>query len=103
MDQRLAAGDGDDRRAALVDSIKAFLDAQAPVQNRPRIVDLAAAGTGQVAAKQRLEHQHQGEARAAHQSLSDDIGAYGNLLFQRYGHYQFLIWVVGNWPPRGYR
>ena len=65
------------------------------------IVDLAAAGAGEVAAEQRLEHQHQGIAPAAHQPLFDDIGPHGDLLFQRYGHYAFLVWVVGKLAPTG--
>ncbi len=59
VQQRLAAGDRHHRRAAFVDRLQAFRDRQALVQDFGRIVDLAAAGAGQVAAEQRLQHQHQ--------------------------------------------
>ena len=59
VQQRLAAGDDDDRRAAFVDRFEALGDAEPLVQDRVGIVDLAAAGAGQVAAEQRLQHQHE--------------------------------------------
>ena len=59
VEQRLAAGDGDGRRAAFVDRLHALLVRQALVQDLVRIIDLAAAGAGQVAAEQGLQHQHQ--------------------------------------------
>ena len=65
VQQRLAAGDRHHRRAALVDRLHALGDRQALVQDLGRIVDLAAAGAGQVAAEQRLQHQHQRVALAA--------------------------------------
>ena len=49
VDERLAAGDGDDGRAALVHRLQALLNAQALIQDFVRVVDLAAAGTGQIA------------------------------------------------------
>ena len=59
VQQRLAAGDRDHRRAAFVDRLQALRDRQALVQDRIGIVDLAAAGAGEIAAEQRLQHQHQ--------------------------------------------
>src|SRR5215467_13939359 len=55
VQQRLAAGDGDDRRAAFLCRVERVLDRDALVQDLGRIVDLAAAGASEVAAKQRLE------------------------------------------------
>ena len=75
MQQRFAAGDGDRRRAAFVDRVHAFVEGQALVEDLVGIVDLAAAGAGEVAAEQRLQHQHQRIALAAGQMLLDDIGA----------------------------
>jgi hypothetical protein len=46
VNQRFPARDGDDRRAAFGDRVQALLERQAPVQDRRRIVDLAAAGAG---------------------------------------------------------
>ena len=59
MQQWLATGDHHHRGAALVDRFHAFGDGQALVQNFRWIVDLAAAGTGQIAAEQWLQHQYQ--------------------------------------------
>src|SRR3546814_18169199 len=57
MQQRLAARDGHDGRAAFVDRRKTLRNTQPPVQNGVGIVDLAAAGAGQVATAQRIEHE----------------------------------------------
>ena len=61
VDQRLAAADADDRRAALVDRGQALLDRQLLLDRRLVLANPAAAGAGQVAGVQRLEHQHQRE------------------------------------------
>ena len=75
VDQRLAARDRDHRRAALVDRVEAFLHRQAPVEDRIRIVDLAAARAGEIAAEQRLQHQHERIALAAEELLLQEVGA----------------------------
>ena len=80
VDQRLAAGDRDHRRAALVDRVEALLHRQALVEDRVRIVDLAAADAGEIAAEQRLQHQHQRIALAAPQLLLEQIGADAHFL-----------------------
>ena len=46
MDQRLAAGYSHHRRAAFVDRVEAVLDRQTLVEDRVRIIDLAAADAG---------------------------------------------------------
>lgn len=74
MKQGLAASDGDGGCAAFVDRIHALLIGQALVQDLIRIIDLAAAGTGQVTTEQRLQHQHQ-RIFAAGEVLLHDIGA----------------------------
>src|SRR5271166_1961258 len=51
MEQRLAAGEHHDWGTAFLDSIEAFVDAQSLIEDRGRIVDLAAAGAGEVAAE----------------------------------------------------
>ena len=43
-----------------VGCVQALLDAQAAIQDRGRVIDLAAPGARQIAAEQRLQHQHQG-------------------------------------------
>ena len=67
VDQRLAAGDRHHGRAALVDRVEAFLDRQPAIEDRIGIVDLAAADAGEIAAKQRLQHQHERIAFAPRQ------------------------------------
>ena len=74
VDQRLAARDRHHRRAAFVDRVEAFLHRQPLVEDRVRIIDLAAADAGEIAAEQRLEHQHQRIALAPRQALLHDVG-----------------------------
>ncbi len=73
VQQRLAAGDRDDGRAAFVDGVQRVFDRHVLVQNRVGIVDLAAAGASQVAPEQRLKHQHQRIALPAGHALTDDV------------------------------
>ena len=75
VQQRFAAGDGNHGRAALVDRAHAFVVAEALVQDLVGIVDLAAARAGEVAAEQRLEHQHERIAPRPAQMLLHHIGA----------------------------
>ena len=86
MEQRLAAGDRHGRRAAFVDRFHALVIDEALVQDLVGIIDLAAAGAGQIAAEQRLQHQHQRIALAPHQVLLDDIGADARRLLERNTH-----------------
>ena len=86
VQQRFAARDDDDRRAAFIGRRDALVDTQALVEDRVGIVDLAAAGAGEVAAEQRLEHQHERIAPDALEVLSDDIGADPDRLAQRNWH-----------------
>ena len=86
VQQRLAAGDHHHRRAAFVDRLHAFFIGKALVENLVGIIDLAATGALQIAAKQRLQHQHQRVALATHEMLLDDIGANARALEHRYTH-----------------
>src|SRR5438045_9779738 len=54
MQQRLSAGNRNHGRAALVDRLEALFRRELTFQNVGRILALAASGTGQVAAEQRL-------------------------------------------------
>ena len=83
VEQRLAAGDRDHRRAAFIDGCKAVGHRQALVEDFVGIVDLAAAGAGEIAAEQRLEHEHERIALAAGQMLPDHIGADEGFLQKR--------------------
>ena len=75
MQQRLAAGDHDDRRAAFVDRREAVGKRQALVENLVWIIDLAAARASEIAAEQRFEHQDERKALASRQALAHHIGA----------------------------
>ena len=86
VQQRLAAGDRDDRRAALVDRVQAFPEAELLPENFIGIVDLAAAGAGQVTAEQGLKHQYQRIAFDAPEVLLGDIRADPDLLNERNRH-----------------
>src|SRR6266516_7002943 len=90
VDQRLAARNRHHRRATFVGGIPAFLRRHAAIEDRVGIVDLAAADACEVAAKQRLEHQHQRIALSAKQFLLDHIPADAQFLEERYCHYKFL-------------
>ena len=80
VDERLAAGDGDHRRAALVDGVEAFLYRKSLVQDRVGIVDLAAPEAGEIAAEQRLQHQHERVALAPREALLEYVRADDGLL-----------------------
>src|SRR5690348_7447624 len=86
VEQGLAAGDRDHRRAAFVDRLEALFDRQALVQDLVGIIDLAAAGAGEVAAEQRLEHENQRITLDAGQALFHHVGADADHLIERNGH-----------------
>src|SRR5262249_13412993 len=72
VDQRLAAANADDGRAALVHRGQALGDGQLLLDRLRVFADAAAAGAGQVAGVQWLEHQNQGEALRAGDLLTRD-------------------------------
>src|SRR5262245_2478940 len=76
VQQRLAAGENHDRGATLIDSVEALFDAEALIEDRVGVVDLATTGTGEVAAKQRLQHQNQRITPHTPQVLTHDIGTH---------------------------
>ena len=61
MQQRLAAGNRDHRRARTPPPRGSTPPASAPLQNVRRVLDFAAAGARQVAAEQRLQHSTSGK------------------------------------------
>src|ERR1700731_3104085 len=76
----------DHGRAALIDRGQGVLDGDALVKNGVGIVDLAATRASEIAAKQRLQHQHKRIAFAARKMLSNDIGADSYNLSEGYAH-----------------
>src|SRR5664280_1000195 len=73
MHQRLAAGDGHHRRTALVHRAETFLGREVLLEHVRGILDLAASGASQIAAEERLQHQHQRIALAALDLLLQDV------------------------------
>ena len=59
MQERLAAGNRDHRGAAFVDRLKALLGREVRPQHFGWVLNLAAAAAGEIAAKERLEHEHE--------------------------------------------
>src|SRR5271166_6388565 len=86
MHQRFAAGNGDHRRAALVHRTEALFRRKVLLEHVCWILDLAATGTRQVAAEQRLQHQHQRVALAAFDLLFEDVRGDRPHLRNRYTH-----------------
>ena len=86
MQKRLAAGDRDHGRAALFHCGKALLGRKLLFENVRRILHLAAAGAGQAATEERLEHQHQGIALDAGELLLQHIGGNRAHLGNRNSH-----------------
>src|SRR5262245_58621142 len=106
VDERLAARDRDPGGAALVDRVEALLDGEPAIQDRVGIVDLAAAEAGEIAAKQRLQHQHQRVTFAAQELLLEDVGAESDLPVKRNSHRSNFLFaastlrqIYGNMPP----
>ena len=65
MHERLAAGDGDHRRAAFIHGLEALLGREVHFENVRRILDFSAARAGQIAAEKGLQHEDQRIALAA--------------------------------------
>src|SRR5205807_5055295 len=98
VQQGLAPGDHDDRRAAFVDRREAVGERQALVENLVRIIDLAAARAGKIAAEQRFEHQDERKAFTSRQALTHHIGADLPHLQNRYS--QCLLLGILQTRPR---
>src|SRR6266851_410440 len=73
MQQRFAAGDRNHRGSALFDRLEAVFGRKLRLQDVRGILNLAAAGARQIAAEQRLQHQHQRILLPAHQLLLQNI------------------------------
>jgi hypothetical protein len=86
VQEGLAARDAHDRGAALVGGAQAGLDRELRAQHVRRVLDLPAAGAGEVAAVEGLEHQHEREARLAAQPPAQQIGRHRPHLRERDAH-----------------
>jgi hypothetical protein len=86
VDERFAARNCDHRGAAFINRLQAFLDREPAVEDLIRIVDLSAADACEIAAEQRLKHQHQRIALAAKHLLLEQVRANLHFLEERYLH-----------------
>ena len=86
VDQRLAAGDRDHRRAALLDRSDRLLDRHAPAQLVLGVLDLAAARAGEVALEQRLELDDQRKLLAFREALAHQVDAHARALSDLHRH-----------------
>src|SRR6185503_5649780 len=75
VQQRLATGDRDHRRPAFLYRLKTLFRRELALEDMAGILDLAAAGTSQVAAEQRLQHQDERIPLASGELLPDDISS----------------------------
>ena len=98
VDERLAPGDRDHRRPALLDRGDRLLDAHPLLEDAGRVLDLPAAGAGQVAGEQRLQLDHQGNRSRPLQPLAGQIPA--TLMLCRSGTDIASITPSPDPPPR---
>src|SRR5262249_21127074 len=86
VQERLAAGDADNRRPALVRRSDALRHREMPLEQRRRVLDLSAAGATQIAPEQRLQHQHEGVALPSRDPLLQYVAGHGEYLGDRNTH-----------------
>src|SRR4029077_3899195 len=84
--ERLPAGDGHHRRAALLDRPDRLVHRHPLLQERVRLLDLPAPGALEVAREQRLQLDQEGELVMARQLLAHQVGPDPQALSQWHGH-----------------
>ena len=100
MDQWLAAGDRDHRRAALHHRVDRLRDSHPLAQDRLGLLDLAAAGAGEIALEQRLELDDQRELLPARHFLAGEVPADAGALTHGDGHLDLLHGSAAAGGPR---
>ena len=73
IEQGLAAGNGDHRRAAVLHGLQALLQGEGLSQSFPVLLDAAAPLAGQIALVSGLEHQDQGEFFLTPEALLHEV------------------------------
>ena len=86
MKQRLAAGNRHDRRTTFIHRRETLLGREVRPQHFGRMLDLTAAATGEIATKERLEHQHERIPGIAPQPLHGHVLEHGHHLSNRHTH-----------------
>ena len=86
MEQRLATGNRNDWRTAFIHRCEALLGREVRPQHLRRMLDLATATAGEIAAKERLEHEHERVAGIATQPLHGHMTQNGHHLSNGHTH-----------------
>jgi hypothetical protein len=73
MEERFSPGDRDHRGTAFLDRLKTLFGGEVLPQNVLGILNFSAPGTGEIATKQRFEHQDEGIAFATAQTLGKNV------------------------------
>jgi hypothetical protein len=76
MQERLTTRDGNHRCSAFIDGSHALFQREVSLENVRWILDLSAAGTSQIAAKEGLKHQNQGISLGSRKPLLQNIGSH---------------------------
>jgi hypothetical protein len=87
MQQRFAAGNGNHRRAAFVHRFEALLGREMLAQDLDRVLDFSATIAGEVAAEQRLEHEHERIPLLAHEPVAHHVCSHRDCLLKCDCHY----------------
>lgn len=93
--ERLAAGDGNHGRAAFFDGAKTFFRSEIRFEDVGGILNLAASRAGQIAAEERLEHEHERVLLATGELLAQDVARNGP-------HLGYGNWHCGSETPDAY-
>ena len=86
MDQRLAAGNTDDRCAAFLGCRPTLFGCQTLIEDVVGVLDLAASGAGQIATEERFQHEDQGISLHPFEFLGEDIAGNRVHLRKRNSH-----------------
>src|SRR5271156_840138 len=87
MHERLTARDGDHGSAAFVDGAETFFRSEIGFKNVRGVLNLAATRAGEIAAEQRLEHEHERVLLATGELLPKHIARHGPHLGYGNSHY----------------
>ena len=98
MHERLSASHAHDRRSALVGSAHALLHREMLAEDLDGVLNLSAAGAGEIATEERFQHQHQRISLAAREPLLQEVPSYRCHLRRRDCHSAPL--VRDDLPPR---
>ena len=96
MEERLPSRDRHHRRPTLIDRLEALLRREVRTEDLRRMLDLSAAATGEIAAEEGLEHEHERIAMIATPPFAENMPYDGDHLPDRNAHATFSR----TWPAR---